>query len=228
MQTRGGLETASGPPRFVFAEWRQALHIQARTALTLCLLLTASASSPLERASSWIPIGPDGGDVRSLATDPRNTNRVYLGTAGGTLYRSENAGLAWRRLTPGFPRRDQNLDELVVSPLGALLVGFWDAHGQGGGVATSTDGGETFTLGLQGESVRALRLAPTDPNLVVAGSLSGVFSSADGGLTWRRITPLDHDELRNVESVAIDPRDPRVIYVGTWHLPWKTTDGGAT
>ncbi len=228
MQTRGGLETASGPPRFAFQERRRALHIQARAALTLCILLTASATSPSERASSWIPIGPGGGDVRSLAVDPRNANRVYLGTAGGTLYRSENAGLAWRRLTPGLPRRDQNLDELVVSPLGALLVGFWDAHGQGGGVATSTDGGETFTLGLQGESVRALRLAPTDPNLVVAGSLSGVFSSPDGGLTWRRITPLDHEELRNVESVAIDPRDPRVIYVGTWHLPWKTTDGGAT
>ncbi len=153
---------------------------------------------------------------------------MYLGTAGGVLYRSETAGLSWRRLAPGFPRRDQNLDELAVSPTGVLLVGFWDAHARGGGVARSTDFGETFTFGLPGESVRALRLAPTDPNLVVAGSLSGVFSSSDGGLTWRRITPEGHAELRNVESVAIDPRDPRVIYVGTWHLPWKTTDGGVT
>jgi len=29
-----------------------------------------------------------------------------------------------------------------------------------------------------------------------------------------------------VESIAIDPGDPRIIYAGTWHLPWKTTDGG--
>lgn len=176
----------------------------------------------------WIPIGPDGGDVRSLALDPRNPGRVYLGTAGGALYRSENSGLSWRRLLPGFPRRNQNLDEIVVSPAGTLLVGFWDAHSRGGGVAVSADGGETFAFGLEGESVRALRLAPSDPSLVIAGSLSGVFASSDGGFTWRRITPIDHNELRNVESVAIDPRDPRVIYVGTWHLPWKTTDSGAT
>jgi len=31
-----------------------------------------------------------------------------------------------------------------------------------------------------------------------------------------------------VESLAIDPTDPDVVYAGTWHLPWKTTDGGKT
>ena len=29
-----------------------------------------------------------------------------------------------------------------------------------------------------------------------------------------------------MESLAIDPLDPNVVYAGTWHLPWKTTDGG--
>ena len=176
----------------------------------------------------WIPIGPDGGDVRSLAVDPSDRSRVYLGTAGGALYRSENSGTLWHRLLPGIPRRNQNLDEIVVSPTGALIVGFWDSHSRGGGVALSADGGETFAVGLQGESVRALRLAPSDPSVVIAGSLLGVFASSDGGSNWRRISPIDHDEIRNVESIAIDPRDPRVIYVGTWHLAWKTTDGGGT
>ncbi len=27
--------------------------------------------------------------------------------------------------------------------------------------------------------------------------------------------------------MAIDPRNPLIIYAGTWHLPWKTVDGGA-
>ena len=31
-----------------------------------------------------------------------------------------------------------------------------------------------------------------------------------------------------MESLAIDPANPDVIYAGTWHLPWKTTDGGKT
>jgi len=199
-----------------------------RGAIFAFLLLGVPASGSSQTDSAWISVGPRGGDVRSFAVDPMNPARVYLGTAGGALYRSDTAGHTWRRLSPGFPRRNQNLDELVVSPLGTLLIGFWDVRARGGGVATSTDLGETFTFALEGESVRALRLAPSDPRIVVAGSLNGVFASEDGGATWRRITPLGHDELRNVESVAIDPRDPRIIYVGTWHLPWKTTDGGVT
>ena len=26
--------------------------------------------------------------------------------------------------------------------------------------------------------------------------------------------------------MAIDPQNPDIIYAGTWHLPWKTDDGG--
>src|SRR5260370_34021030 len=33
--------------------------------------------------------------------------------------------------------------------------------------------------------------------------------------------------MKNFESVAIDPTNPDIIYAGTWHLPWKTVDGGA-
>jgi photosystem II stability/assembly factor-like uncharacterized protein len=41
-----------------------------------------------------------------------------------------------------------------------------------------------------------------------------------------RISPVNDPELRNIESVAIDPKDSNVIYAGTWHLAWKTSDGG--
>ncbi|HEY6553280.1 MAG TPA: hypothetical protein VI669_07995, partial [Vicinamibacteria bacterium] len=201
-------------------------HHAARLIASVALL----ASSTVARAQEWIPVGPPGGDVRSLAMDPRDSRRIYLGTAEGILYRSEASGRSWRRLEPGFPRRGQSLDEIVVSPNGTVVVGFWDVHGQGGGVAVSTDRGRTFTLaaGIQGESVRALALSPSDPRRAVAGSRSGVFASPDGGRSWRRISPEGHPDLRNVESVAVDPRDARVIYVGTWHLPWKTSDGGST
>src|SRR4029077_18150025 len=33
-------------------------------------------------------------------------------------------------------------------------------------------------------------------------------------------------ELRNFDSLAVDPRDPQTIYAGMFHLPWKTSDGG--
>jgi photosystem II stability/assembly factor-like uncharacterized protein len=185
-------------------------------------------ATPLVRAQSWVSVGPPGGDVRSLAADPRDPRRVYLGTFDGVVYRSDDSGRHWQRLSPGFPRRGVSLDELVVTPAGVLLAGYWEVQGSGGGVARSVDGGRTFTLleGIRGEPVRALAISPSNPYILVAGSMNGVFRSMDGGRTWRRITPEGHPDLRNVGSVTVDPTNPQIIYVGTWHLPWKTTDGG--
>jgi len=197
----------------------------ARLVLTLALGLPAAA-----RAQTWVPVGPHGGDVRSLAADPTNHRRLYLGTADGVFYRSDDAGGRWQRMAPGFPQRGKSLDEIAVDPRGIVFVAYWEVAGKGGGVAKSVDGGRTFKVlsGIQGESVRALAIAPSNPDVVVAGTLNGVFRSKDAGATWQRMSPEGDAEIRNVESLAIDPSYPDIVYVGTWHLPWKTMDGGVT
>ena len=63
-------------------------------------------------------------------------------------------------------------------------------------------------------------------DVLVAGALDGVFVSRDGARNWKRATPPGDDELRNFDSLAIDPANPEIIYAGTFHLPWKTIDGG--
>jgi len=65
----------------------------------------------MEARAGWSAIGPPGGDARSLAADPRNGDVVYAGTADGALYRSDDAGGRWRRLSPGFPLRGYSLEE---------------------------------------------------------------------------------------------------------------------
>jgi photosystem II stability/assembly factor-like uncharacterized protein len=182
-------------------------------------------------AQPWIPIGPPGGDARALASDPRDPDILYLGTQHGTLYRSDDAGLHWSRTVPGLAKRGQSLDDVLVDRRGHVLVGFWDLGGSGGGVARSEDGGRTFSIGtegLEGGGVRALALAPSDHDILVAGTESGVFRSSDGGRVWRRISPEGHAGLRNLDSVAVDPLDANVVYAGTWHLAWKTEDAGRT
>ena len=62
---------------------------------------------------------------------------------------------------------------------------------------------------------------------MIAGTLKGVYRSEDGGVQWNQISPPGSMDIHEVESIAIDPKDPRTVYAGTWHLPWKTTDGGA-
>ena len=206
------------------------LRPQAAPLVVLAALAALAAAVAPAAAQSWVPVGPPGGDVRSLAAHPGAPHIVYLGTAGGMLYRSEESGRSWKRLEPGFPLHGMSLDDLVVASDGTVFVGYWSLRGTGGGVARSDDGGRTFTVlpGISGQSVKALALAPSNPDTVIAGTLAGVFRSQDGGRSWRRISAEDHPELRNVNSIAIDPEDPATIYAGTWHLPWKTTDGGRT
>jgi hypothetical protein len=91
------------------------------------------------------------------------------------------------------------------------------------------DRGETFQFvkGMDGHSVRALAVAPSNRLTLAAATLEGVFLSRDGGVAWTRISPEHHPDLRNFGSIAFDPEDASVIYAGTWHLSWRTQDGGA-
>lgn len=198
--------------------------------LLALLIATPSSFADSAREPGWVAVGPPGGSVRSLAVDPSSPNRVYLGTPQGVLYRSDDQGVHWRRLDPGFPRRGCSLDQIVVDPRGTVYVGFWEVVRRGGGVARSADHGTTFEVlkGMDGESVRALAIAPSKPTRLAAGTLTGVFVSDDAGQSWKRISPANDANLRNVASLAFDPADPQVLFAGTWHLAWKTTDGGAS
>ena len=50
----------------------------------------------------WQMTGPFGGDVTALATDPRNPDRVLLGTSDGQIFRSIDGGAIWKRIRPGI------------------------------------------------------------------------------------------------------------------------------
>lgn len=176
----------------------------------------------------WTLTGPFGGDARKLAAHPSLPNRVFVGTNDGQLFRSEDGGRRWT-LVKGFNRPGLCVSEILIDLEDAQTVyvaGWLLFHENGGGIYRSRDGGETWDLILHGHSVRALAQSPTRPHVLVAGTLDGVLMSRDRGHTWRRISPEGHPEIRNIESLAIDPRSEDIIYVGTWHLPWKTVDGG--
>jgi photosystem II stability/assembly factor-like uncharacterized protein len=128
------------------------------------------------------------------------------------------------------PRQDAVLAALAVDPRGAgtLYAATWTLDPRaGGGVFRSEDAGRTWRgVGLAGKAVRALAISPSNPDVLIAGALDGVYRSAAPVRAWERISPEGDEELRNLDSVAIDPRNSEVIYAGTYHLPWKTTDGG--
>ncbi|ADW69306.1 WD40/YVTN/BNR-like repeat-containing protein [Granulicella tundricola] len=185
-------------------------------------------SATFAAAAPWLPFGPDGGDARKFAIDPHDHTHLYLGTANGWIYETHNSGANWRRLSRVGKRDDLVIDNIVVDPSDPkhLIAGAW--VGSDGGLFITYDGGATWTsqAEMRGQSVRSLTSAPSDPKIIVAGTLKGVYRSTDGGRRWRLISPPDSTEIHEVESVAIDPKDPNIVYAGTWHLPWKTVDAG--
>jgi photosystem II stability/assembly factor-like uncharacterized protein len=198
-----------------------------RIAGAFLALATLVASA---RGQTWTPLGPPGGDARTLAANPAQPSHLFLGTADGHIFGSEDSGAHWTLLGRASSRLDAVITAIVVDPQDGNVVyaSSWtrDSAG-GGGVFRSGDGGRTWTsAGLAGQAVRALARAPSDPNVLVAGTLDGVYRSLDASKSWKRISPEHHEELRNFDSLAVDPHDPNVIYAGTFHLPWKTSDGG--
>ncbi len=196
----------------------------------LLVLFSAAISA---QAASWFPFGPDGGDARSLAVDPNDHTHIYLGTATGWVYESRTEGQDWKRLARVGKRDDLVLDSIVVDHADPkhLIVGAWDvARPDSGGLFVSKDGGVTWSspATMEGQSVLALAEAPSDAKIWIAGTLTGVQRSEDNGEHWKMISPPENKEIHEVESIAIDPVNPQIIYAGTWHLPWKTSDGGAS
>src|SRR2546430_16851226 len=63
--------------------------------------------------AAWNVVGPEGGDVRVVAIDPRDKDRLYISTLDGQIYTSGDGGRGWRLLV-NFNRPDLILDQLFV------------------------------------------------------------------------------------------------------------------
>jgi photosystem II stability/assembly factor-like uncharacterized protein len=196
----------------------------------VCVATVLVVSVTTAHAVAWLPFGPDGGDVRSFAADPTNPAHVFMGTANGWIYETNDGGAKWLRLARVGKRDDLVLDSIVVDATNPkhIVVGAWVLDHPDGGIFVSENGGHTWSSNavMNGQSIRALTAAPSDAKILIAGALSGVYHSTDGGRQWAQISPPGSSEIHEIESLAVDPHNPQIIYAGTWHLPWKTTDGG--
>jgi photosystem II stability/assembly factor-like uncharacterized protein len=194
-----------------------------RKLLISLAILVVSSTLTVPASAQWRRGGLFGADVRALIVDPSAPDTLYLGTSGGEVYVSNDAAKSWTLPRRGIPFPGHVVDNLLLDREGRLWAACWGLWG-GGVIAMSEDGGATWTrrdAGLEELSVRAIAVDPNDANFLVAGGLTGVHRSRDGGKTWKKIS----DQI-NVESLAIDPRTNDRIYVGTWRQGWRTDDGG--
>jgi photosystem II stability/assembly factor-like uncharacterized protein len=198
---------------------------------SLLILAVSLLSTALLASGPWQVLGPDGGDARSLAYDAHNPDHILLGTSTGQMFASNDAGRTWSRLAR-LGGDDYVLDHISIDPHDSdrVYVSAWSVSSQQiGEVFRTRDGGANWeTLpAMHGKSIRALAMYKGNSNVLVAGALDGVYRSKDGGYTWERLSPANSADIKNIESIAVDPKDPNTVYAGTWHLAWKTSDAGA-
>ena len=95
----------------------------------------------------------------------------------------------------------------------------------GGGIWKTIDAGVTWTPIFDGQpiaSIGALEVAPSNPNVLYAGtgesdirsdlsSGDGVYKSTDGGKTWKNVGLRDS---RQISRIVVDPHNADIVYVG--------------
>jgi len=190
--------------------------------------VSARAASGTPYSAEWRMSGPSGGDVRALVVDPNDQDRFYFGTLDGQIYVSTDGGRNWRLLY-NFNRARLFVDHIIVDPRDSkVLYVATHRHKESGGFFKSTDGGLTWRESpeLRNEALHSLTQSELNPDVLLVGTITGIFRSQDSGETWTQLPTSRTPDLIDVESLAIDPRNTNVIYAGTWHLPYKSTDGG--
>ncbi len=205
-------------------------------------------SSPAEyfKAVKWRNIGPSRGGRSVTASGVINDPLVYyMGTTGGGLWKTEDAGQSWFNTSDGYfttgsvgavavAESDPNL---VYVGLGEHAPrGVMTSHGDG--VYKSTNAGKTWSkLGLAlTRHIAGISIHPQNPEVVYVaaqGALHGpskergVYKSEDGGKTWKNT--LFVDENTGCADIKMDMNNPRILYAAMWdhrRTPWQVISGG--
>jgi len=204
-------------------------------------------------------IGPAlmSGRINDMEVHPTNTRIIYAGTAGGGVWKSNDAGTTFN---PIFDDYCQSIGVVTVDPSdpdNTIWVGTgetWTRNSVsvGCGLFKTTDGGSNWTkMGFDNsERISSVIVNPKNSDEIYVGVLGalwgdnderGVYKSTDGGTTWNKI--LYTDAETGCADMTIDPNDSNILYASMWEFRrsgwsfnsggdksalYKSTDSGAT
>ncbi len=190
-------------------------------------------------------IGPAGMSGRVTAIDAvwNSPNTIFLGTASGGVWKTENGGASW---TPVFDEQPiQNIGSIAITQSNPSIV--WAGTGEGNprnsislgeGIYKSLDGGKTWKrMGLEKtRNIHRIIVDPTNPDVVYAGVMGnpfmehperGLYKTTDGGETWKLI--LHTNDTTGVGDMVMDPVNPNKLFVNMYQhkrTPWSLKGGG--
>lgn len=169
----------------------------------------------------------------------------YMGTVGGGLWKTTNAGGEWHNISD---------DYFETSSVGAVAVSESDSKiiyvgmgehapravttSYGNGVYKSIDEGKTWEhIGLdKTQQISRIIIHPDNSEVVYVaaqGAINGptkergIYKSIDGGKNWKNVLYIN--KLTGASELSIDYNNPEILYATMWNhqrLPWKVISGG--
>ena len=222
------------------------LSAQKKVAVQNSAAIVSPAPGNYFSGVKWRNIGPFRGG-RSVAVVGVETNPLtyYMGTVGGGVWKTEDAGISWQNISDG-QFKTSSVGAIAVAPSdpNVLYVGMGEhavrgvMSSYGDGVYKSTDAGKTWKhLGLENtRHIAAIRVDPKSPDIVFVGAQGasygasedrGIYKSIDGGRSWKKSLFVDVNS--GCTDLTMDNNNPRILYVAMWdhrRLPWQISSGG--
>lgn len=195
---------------------------------------------------NWRELGPNniGGRTRALVIHPTTTSRMWAGSVGGGVWRSDNSGASW------YPLNDWmgNLAVccLALDPNNANTLyagtgeGFFNGDAiSGEGIWRSTDGGLSWTQLASTAgfgNTNRIAVSQANSNVILAATSGGIRRSTDAGATWTTVRSantsfqvlIDPNNANNCVAHVLDGSTDRVVYSTNNGASWTNAATGLT
>jgi hypothetical protein len=199
----------------------------------------AAAAAP-ESLDSWQWLGPGnvGGRLRGHLIHPNTPNTMWVGSAGGGVWKTVDGGASWLPLNDFLPTLAVGCMELDPADPDVLYVGtgeggYFDtvqgvtnlAVMTGAGIFKSDDGGATFNqLASTANwlSVSRIVIDPNDSQTLMAATPNGIYRTTNGGGSWVQTSVLP------TLDIDFHPTDSSKAVAGTDDVALYSTNGGVT
>jgi len=179
--------------------------------------------------------------THDIASDPTNSEIIYLATRGG-VFKSIDGAENWTAKRNGFPANsdynfsasisdieiDPNNTDVVYAGVGVPETGYdlagyhWQTNQIKGTIYKSIDGTDSWTQiynsGIDTTAmIYSIAIDKNNSNILYAASSKGMYKSIDAGMSWLTInTGLPHELCM---SVVLDPNNTNTLYITLWAEP---------